>query len=870
MTSSEIRQLFMDFWESKGHKIVASAPIVIKDDPTLMFTNAGMNQFKDLFLGNKKAEFTRIADTQKCLRVSGKHNDLEEVGVDTYHHTMFEMLGNWSIGDYFKEEAIEWSWELLTKVYKLDPDRLYVSVFEGDDAEDLPQSTIALAKWKTLVAEDHILFGNKKDNFWEMGDTGPCGPCSEIHFDNRSDEERAKVPGRDLVNNDDPQVIEIWNNVFIQYNRKADKSLEELPKKHVDTGMGFERLVRVIQRKNSNYDTDVFTGTISGIEKITNNTYGFSDSMQDIAFRVLSDHIRAISFTIADGQLPSNSGAGYVIRRILRRAVRYYYTYLNCKQPLLTKLVPILAEQFKGVFPELKAQESFVAKVILEEEKSFLKTLESGLKRIEDIKVNNNVIEGKTAFELYDTYGFPFDLTNLIASEKGYTVDEEGFKAALQEQKSRGKADAKRETGDWVIVNANETVEFVGYDESAVKGASILKYRIIKQKEKENIQLVLDKTPFYAEGGGQVGDTGLLQIDGEYIKVLDTKKEDGLIIHYIDQLPDNLNSSVDAEIDVDRRQAIESNHSVTHLIHSALRMVLGSHVQQKGSLVKEDGMRFDFAHFQKMTDDELQRVEDIVNDKIRQNIPLVENRGLSLEEAKNAGATMLFGEKYGDVVRMITFDPSYSIELCGGCHVNNTGAIGYLKLVSEAAIAAGVRRIEAVTAKGAEKFINEKLNELEEIKALIKTANTVKSITEMMDENKALKKEIESLQAEKANTKLKTLQNHVQIINGVKSVVELVDDIDSKNCKNIAYSLLTHMGSGIVVFGIKEEDKVQIMIAISEDLTKSNGLHAGNMVKTLSPFIDGGGGGQAFFATAGGKNSNGIAKALEEAGKMIK
>ncbi len=869
MTSNEIRQAFLDFWESKGHKIVASAPIVIKDDPTLMFTNAGMNQFKDLFLGNKKAEFTRIADTQKCLRVSGKHNDLEEVGVDTYHHTMFEMLGNWSIGDYFKREALEWSWELLTKVYKLDKSRLYVSVFEGDEKESLPQSAIALEVWKTMVDDDHILFGNKKDNFWEMGDTGPCGPCSEIHFDMRSEEERALVPGRDLVNKDDPQVIEIWNNVFIQYNRKSDGTLEPLPSKHVDTGMGFERLVRVIQGKTSNYDTDVFSHTIEEIARLTGKTYEQSDSKKDIAFRVLSDHIRAISFTIADGQMPSSGGAGYVIRRILRRAVRYYYTYLDTKQPLLHHLVPVIAKQFKNVFPELHDQLSFVAKVILEEEKSFLKTLEAGLKRIEDLPVANNAISGKAAFELYDTYGFPFDLTCLIASEKGYTIDEAEFKASLQEQKDRGKADAKKETGDWVQITSGDKVEFVGYDNTGVENSRALKYRILKQKGQEIYQLVLDKTPFYAEGGGQVGDIGILSIDGEIIKVMDTKKEDGLIIHYVDRIPENIASPINAEIDAQRRNLIQSNHSATHLLHAALRQVLGAHVQQKGSLVKDDALRFDFAHFQKMNDDEIAKVEQIVNQKIRENINLDEKRSIPIAQAKESGAMMLFGEKYGDEVRMITFDPSYSRELCGGCHVNSTGEIGLFKITSEAAIAAGVRRIEAVSADGAEAYVNDKIEELNKVKSLFKTANLYKSINDLQEENKHLKKELEVFAADKANAMQKDLLASTIEVNGIKYISAHLTTIDGKNAKNLAYNLLGAMGSGVVAFGIEEGDKAQVMIAISEDLTKEKGFHAGNIVKALAINIEGNGGGQATFATAGGKKKEGIATALMKAKAMI-
>jgi alanyl-tRNA synthetase len=869
MTSNEIRQAFLDFWESKGHKIVPSAPIVIKDDPTLMFTNAGMNQFKDLFLGNKKAEFTRIADTQKCLRVSGKHNDLEEVGVDTYHHTMFEMLGNWSIGDYFKREALEWSWELLTKVYKLDKSRLYVSVFEGDEKENLPQSAVALEVWKSMVEDDHILFGNKKDNFWEMGDTGPCGPCSEIHFDMRSDEERALIPGSELVNKDNPQVIEIWNNVFIQYNRKADGSLEPLPAKHVDTGMGFERLVRVIQGKTSNYDTDVFSHTIDEIARLTGKTYEQSDSKKDIAFRVLSDHIRAISFTIADGQMPSSGGAGYVIRRILRRAVRYYYTYLDTKQPLLHQLVPVIAKQFKNVFPELHDQLSFVAKVILEEEKSFLKTLEAGLKRIEDMPVTDNTISGKAAFELYDTYGFPYDLTSLIASEKGYTIDEAEFKTSLQEQKDRGKADAKKETGDWVQVSSGDKVEFVGYDETGIEDSHALKYRILKQKGQEIYQLVLDKTPFYAEGGGQVGDMGILAIDGEIIKVLDTKKEDGLIIHYVDRIPENIASPVNAEIDAQRRNLIQSNHSATHLLHAALRQVLGTHVQQKGSLVKDDALRFDFAHFQKMSDDEISKVEQIVNQKIRENIALDEKRSIPIAQAKEAGAMMLFGEKYGDEVRMITFDPQYSTELCGGCHVKSTGAIGLFKIVSEAAIAAGVRRIEAVTADGAEAYINDKIEELHKVKSLFKTPNLYKSVHDLQEENKLLKKEMEALIADKANAMQKDLLASAKEVNGTKLITAHITTIDSKNAKNLAYNLLGAMGSGAVVFGLEEGDKVQVMVAVSDDLTKEKNLHAGNMVKALASHIEGNGGGQASFATAGGKKKEGLVTALASVNSLI-
>ncbi|MBP6238975.1 MAG: alanine--tRNA ligase [Saprospiraceae bacterium] len=871
MTSNEIRQKFLDFFASKNHKIVASAPIVIKNDPTLMFTNAGMNQFKDFFLGNQKPDNPRIADTQKCLRVSGKHNDLEEVGVDTYHHTMFEMLGNWSIGDYFKAEAIAWSWELLTEIYKLPKDRLYVSVFEGDPKENLPSSQIALKEWSKLVPQDHIIFGNKKDNFWEMGDTGPCGPCSEIHIDLRPDEERAITPGNLLVNNDHPQVIEIWNNVFIQYNRKADGSLEPLPAMHVDTGMGFERLVRAIQNKSSNYDTDVFTGTIYEVEKITGKTYSFSDSKRDVAFRVLADHIRAIAFTIADGQLPSNNGAGYVIRRILRRAVRYYYTYLDYKQPLLFQLIDVLSRQFEHVFPELYLQKSFVEKVIREEEKSFLKTLEGGLRRIEDIRLTDGVIEGKDVFELYDTYGFPVDLTRLIADEKGWKVDEEGFTKALNEQKERSRADAKRETGDWVFVGKDGQTEFIGYDDLIVSESRAIKYRILKQKDQELFQLVLDRTPFYPEGGGQVGDTGFLMFEGEVIMVLDTKKENDLIIHIIDRIPDNIDSPVYGEVNAINRTLTENNHSATHLLHAALRQVLGTHVQQKGSLVKDDYLRFDVSHFQKMTDLELVQIEKIVNEKIRQNISLEESRSLPIEEAKKSGAMMLFGEKYGDKVRMITFDPTYSRELCGGCHVKATGQIGLFKIVSESGIAAGVRRIEAVTAHKAEEYVNKQILELTAIKSFFKNnINTPKNVADLQEENRDLQKEVEKLRAMQAAAMKDSLVSGAKNIAGVKVVVARLKDIDSKSAKTLSVNILAEMGEAAVLFGLEDQGKATVMLSIAEPLTKSKGWHAGNIIRELAKEINGGGGGQAFFATAGGTDVTGLDKALAKLNEFLK
>lgn len=866
MNSSQVRQAFFDFFASKGHRIVGSAPIVLKDDPTLMFTNAGMNQFKDLFLGNKKAEYVRIANSQKCLRVSGKHNDLEEVGRDSYHHTMFEMLGNWSIGDYFKEEAIDYAWELLTKVYKLDPSRVYASVFGGDDGEKLDSDSEAAKLWERYLPKNRILFCSKKDNFWEMGETGPCGPCSELHYDMRSDEARNQVAGETLVNNDDPRVVEIWNLVFIQYNRKADGSLEELPAKHVDTGMGFERLVRALQMKDANYDTDIFSGMIQWLEKKTNIPYTAkydNSSMSDIAMRVIADHLRAVSFAIADGEMPSNTGAGYVIRRILRRAIRYYFSYLDVKSPLIYQLVDYLAVQFKDVFSELYQQKAFVEKVIMEEEKSFLRTLEAGLKRLDNVTLNNGLLDGETAFELYDTFGFPYDLTRLIADEKGWTVDEKGFLAALELQKSRSRADAKKETGDWVIVNHGQ-VAFEGYDVHEVSDAKILKYRVVKQKDEEIYQVVLSKTPFYAEGGGQVGDTGFLKIGDDLYKVLDTKRENELIIHILDRLPVNEFLPVSAIINGDRREKIEANHSVTHLMHAALRDVLGTHVAQKGSLVKEDQMRFDFSHFAKMTDAEISKVEQIVNEKIREDIPLLEQRSISIGDAKAAGAMMLFGEKYGDKVRMITFDPAFSQELCGGCHVKSTGKIGLFKIKSEGAIAAGVRRIEVLTGSMAEAYINEQIAELDKIKSLFKTPkNTFQQVSELVHENKHLQKAIEKLNENAAMAQQANLFNSVKQVNGMNVISASMKDIDGKIAKTLSHNLLHQLGSGVVVLGLVEDEKCQLMVSITEDLVKGKNLNAGTLVRNASKLIDGGGGGQPFFATAGGKNSAGMSDALD-------
>lgn len=869
MDANQIRQKFFDFFESKQHKIVPSAPLVVKDDPTLMFTNAGMNQFKDYFLGDKTPDVRRMADSQKCLRVSGKHNDLEEVGRDSYHHTMFEMLGNWSFGDYFKREAIDWAWELLVTEFGLDSTRFYATVFGGDENEGLGRDEEAAEFWEKHLPKDRILYCGKEDNFWEMGEIGPCGPCSELHIDLRSDEDRAKVDGASLVNMDDPMVIEIWNLVFIQFNRKADRSLTDLPDKHIDTGMGFERLCMAMQGKFSNYDTDVFTPFIKYIEEKTGVKYTskYVDApMSDIAMRVLVDHLRAVSFTIADGELPSNNGAGYVIRRILRRAVRYYYSFLNMKEPFLNTMVPMLADQFADVFPELKAQYGFVTKVILEEEKSFLRTLEGGLRRIESLDLVDNNLDGKQAFELYDTYGFPIDLTRLIAEEKGWTIDEPGFEAALLEQKERGRADAKRETGDWNVVSEDNDVEFVGYDDHDVMDSRIVKYRTLVEKNKQIYQVVLSKTPFYAEGGGQVGDTGSLTINGETVKVLDTKKENNLIIHFVDRLPENKEGLVEAVIDSKKRALTENNHSATHLLHAALKQVLGSHVQQKGSLVKDEYLRFDFSHFQKMTSEEIAQVEQIVNQRVRENIALEEHRSIPIDQAKDAGATMLFGEKYGDHVRMITFDPDFSRELCGGCHVKSTGQIGYFKLVSEGGISAGVRRIEAITAERAEEYINQKIDTLSSIKNLFKgTKDVHKSVADMQDENKALRKEIEALMAAQAGNMKGDLVASAKEINGIKLVTKKLQGIDNKTARTLAHNVANDLGEGVILFGLVDGEKVQLMLLITEELTKSKGLHAGNIIRELAKEVNGGGGGQPFFATAGGKNPGGLENAF---GKM--
>lgn len=872
MTSSEIRQKFFDFFQEKNHKIVPSAPIVIKNDPTLMFTNAGMNQFKDYFLGTKAPDWKRIADTQKCLRVSGKHNDLEEVGRDSYHHTMFEMLGNWSFGDYFKKEAIEWAWELLTDCYGLDPERLFVTVFQGNKEENLEPDDEAAFIWKQFVAEDKVLFFDKKDNFWEMGDTGPCGPCSEIHIDLRSETDRAKIPGRLLVNQDHPEVIEIWNLVFIQYNRKANGLLETLPEKHVDTGMGFERLTMALQGKISSYDTDIFSPFIQYIEKLTGIQYTYSyqdNAMTDISMRVIADHLRAVSFTIADGELPSNIGAGYVIRRILRRAVRYGYSFLGQNAPFLNKMVPLIAGQLGDVFPEIKAQQNFVQKVILEEEKSFLRTLEDGLKRLEQIQVHNNLLEGEWVFELYDTYGFPIDLTRLIASERGWRIDEDGFRAALNIQKERSRADSRRETGDWIVIQPAMTIEYSGYDEMEVEDAFILRYRTLKEKGRNIFQLVINKTPFYPEGGGQVGDTGVLYSDEEVLHVLDTVRENELIIHIVDKLPTHPEIPLKGKVDDVKRKRTEANHTATHLMHAALRQVLGNHVQQRGSLVKDDYLRFDFSHFQKMSHDEIRKVEKLVNEKIMENIIRKEDRNIPIEEARKSGAMMLFGEKYGEEVRMITFDPLFSVELCGGCHVESTGKIGLFKIISESAIAAGVRRVEAISGMKAIEYLLEFEMEINKIKDLVKTPlpSPTPVIEQILYENKVYKKELEKYKQTEAQSMKEKIKSSAIQHNGFQVIATRVDALDSKTAKTLAFNLGQEMENAVILFGMEEDGKPILQLYISQGLTHQ--LHAGKMIKELAREIKGGGGGQAFFATAGGSDSSGLDRVFEKLHELL-
>ncbi len=864
MTSSEIRQQFLDFFSSKEHSIVSSAPIVVKNDPTLMFTNAGMNQFKDYFLGNKQSPHPRVADTQKCLRVSGKHNDLEEVGVDTYHHTMFEMLGNWSFGNYFKKEAIAWSWELLTSVYKIDKDRIYVSVFEGDPAEGLPFDEEAANEWKKWIAEDRIIKGNKKDNFWEMGDTGPCGPCSEIHVDCRPDEERKSINGKSLINADHPQVIEIWNNVFIQFNRKKDGSLEPLPAKHVDTGMGFERLVRVLQGKTSNYDTDVFSGTIQTAETITAQKYDYGNSKQAVAFRVLADHIRAISFTIADGQLPSNTGAGYVIRRILRRAVRYYYSYLHHKQPLLHQLVPVVAAQFENAFPELKQQASFVEKVIKEEEESFLRTLEKGLKRIDDIisSSKENTLNGKDAFELYDTYGFPLDLTKLIASENKLIVDEAGFEAEMKQQKERSRAATAVDTEDWILVSEEAPTHFIGYEQLKAL-TRVIKCRTVKAKGKQQYQIVLATTPFYAESGGQLGDNGFLRFGEEKIPVTDTKKENDLIVHFTNTLPANIDGEVLAVVnEADRRQT-NYNHTATHLLHAALKQVLGTHVNQKGSLVSPGLLRFDVSHFAKITDDEISQVTQIVNEKIRENIPVVISE-MPKEEALKIGATALFGEKYGDLVRVVSIDPVFSVELCGGTHVLHTGSLGLFIITSESAVAAGIRRIEALTGQSALNYVSQKLNERKQISELLKTKDPLSAAEKLLADKTTIEKKVEQLESKAIAIIGAELLQQTENINQVNFIGRTIEVSHPDALKKLCAILKNHLKDFVIVLCANIDGKPFVAISIAESIVANKNLDAAQIIKQhLSPIIKGGGGGQKTLATAGGQDASNLQKVIQ-------
>ncbi|AQX14083.1 alanine--tRNA ligase [Elizabethkingia meningoseptica] len=867
MTSQEIRQKFLDFFKEKGHQIVPSAPIVLKDDPTLMFSNSGMTQFKDFFLGYKEPSSLRIADTQKCLRVSGKHNDLDDVGRDTYHHTMFEMLGNWSFGDYFKKEAISWAWELLTEVYKISKDDLYVTIFEGDASENLERDQDAYNFWKEHIDESRIINGNKKDNFWEMGDTGPCGPCSEIHVDIRSAEEKAKVSGKDLVNQDHPQVVEVWNLVFMEFLRKADKSLEKLPKQNVDTGMGFERLCMALQGKSSNYDTDVFTPLISKVEAVSGKKYtGILEDEKDIAIRVVVDHIRAVAFAIADGQLPSNGGAGYVIRRILRRAISYSYRFLDMKEAFLYQLVAVLKDQMGAFFPEIVKQEKLVTEVIREEENSFLKTIEHGLVRLDAIiqttlKNNEKNLPGEQVFELYDTYGFPADLSRIIAEEKGLSIDEAGFEEEMNKQKQRSKQSSASKTYDWVILE-EKPENFVGYDltENEVK---ITRYRKIENKDGEFYQIVLDETPFYAEGGGQVGDKGILENAAESIEILDTKKENNLNISLIPSLPQHPNASFTAKVDISKRKSTQNNHSATHLLHEALRAVLGNHVEQKGSFVGPDYLRFDFSHFSKMTEEELAAVEQQVNEKIRENISLQEYRNIPIQEALDKGAMALFGEKYGDNVRMIQFGTSR--ELCGGTHVKSTGEIGLFKIESEGSAAAGIRRIEAITGAKAREYFETLEKNYQEIAQFLKSKDVLKSVQKLAEENQSLKSEIESFKAEKAKQEALQWKNEYQD-KGDKKLLVKRTSMDAGSVKDIVFQLKKEIPGSLTIILSDAGEKPMITIGVSDDLTQA--YQAGALIKDLAKEIQGGGGGAPAFATAGGKNLDGLDKAFEKAQQL--
>ena len=891
MKSQDIRSKFLSFFEEKKHSIVPSAPMVLKDDPTLMFVNSGMAPFKEYFLGNAQPKNNRIADTQKCLRVSGKHNDLEEVGYDTYHHTLFEMLGNWSFGDparpevgYFKKEAIAWAWELLTEVFKIDKNDLYVTVFEGNKEDKLSMDTEAYELWKQFVPEDRILMGSKKDNFWEMGDQGPCGPCSEIHVDIRSAEEKAKIPGKDLINRDHPQVIEIWNLVFIQYNRKANESLESLPAKHIDTGMGFERLCMVLQGVQSNYDTDVFTPIIREIETITDSTYG-NDEKSDVAIRVVSDHARAVAFSIADGQLPSNTGAGYVIRRILRRAIRYSFTFLNQKEPFIYRLVDVLSEKMGDAFPELKSQKNLIENVIKEEEHSFLRTLDQGLVLLNQIveASNSDTISGEKAFELYDTYGFPIDLTALILREKGLKLDEAGFQAEMAKQKNRSRAASEMNTDDWIILQDGIEGKFVGYD-SLEAQVRLTRYRkVTSKKEGEMYQLVFDSTPFYPEGGGQVGDKGYLEDShGDVIYILDTKKENNVIIHFAKNLPKHIKEPLVAVVDAKQRFATECNHTATHLLHQALREILGTHVEQKGSAVHSKHLRFDFSHFSKLTDEEIRDVEQFVNARIEGKLPLQEQRHIPFKQAIDEGAMALFGEKYGDTVRAIRFGKS--IELCGGTHVKNTGDIWHFKIVSESAIAAGIRRIEAITGEAVKEFYSAQDEELKTIKGILKgtvnsraktsgnlsttSTTTTNYIQNLQDENVSLKKQIESLLKDKAKNIKEELKNELTEINGIRFLAKQLD-LDASGIKDLSFELGSQYENLFLMFGSEQDGKALLSCYISKELVDSRNLNAGQIVRELGKYIDGGGGGQSFFATAGGKNPAGIDEALKKVKQFI-
>lgn len=865
MKSKEIRSKFLEFFKSKEHLVVPSAPMVVKNDPTLMFINSGMAPFKEYFLGNGKPKSNRISDTQKCLRVSGKHNDLEEVGMDTYHHTMFEMLGNWSFGDYFKKEAIEWAWELLTEVYKIDKDILYVTIFEGDESEGLERDTEAYNLWKQFVPEDRILNGNKKDNFWEMGDQGPCGPCSEIHVDIRSAEEKAKISGKDLVNQDHPQVVEVWNLVFMQFNRKANGNLEKLAAQHVDTGMGFERLCTVLQNKTSNYDTDVFTPLIREIEAITETKYG-RDEKKDIAIRVIADHVRAVAFSIADGQLPSNTGAGYVIRRILRRAIRYGFTFLDKKEPFIYKLVATLTDQMGEAFPELVSEKNLMTNVIREEEQSFLRTLDQGLVLLENIieSADSKEISGKKAFELYDTFGFPIDLTALILRERGYSLNEEEFNAELQQQKDRSRAATKVETGDWIVLEEDEVEEFVGYDTLKTR-VRITKYRKVEsKKDGEMYQLVFNLTPFYPEGGGQVGDKGYLEAaDGGVTYIVDTKKENNLIIHFSKTLPRNIEDPFLAVVDEKQRFRTASNHTATHLLHQGLRNILGDHIAQKGSMVHSRNLRFDFSHFAKVTDEELKQVEDFVNARIREGIALEERRNIPYQQAIDEGAIALFGEKYGDAVRAIKFGKS--MELCGGTHVGNTNDIWHFIITSEGAVASGIRRIEAITGDAAKQYFIDRSESFASLQKVLNNAkDPVKAVENLQEENSNLHKQIQQLLKDKAKNLKGDLKSEIKEVNGINFLAKKID-LDAGGMKDLAFEMGGESENLFLVFGAENDGKALLACYISKELAAEKDLNAGKIVRELGKFIQGGGGGQAFFATAGGKNPAGIDEALEKA-----